>query len=144
MSTQSFLPAATLHAPKSRQAKLRNAIERGATVELVDNEGNRVSAPELELVLQLALRTLANGDDVVVLAGNTELSPAEAGKVLGLSRQYVDRLIDLGDIPARTLPRSSHRRIRVADLAIYQGRSRQSRKRIAHAVNELIDAGATY
>ena len=90
------------------------------------------------------LETLANGDDVVVLSVNAELSPSEAGKVLGLSRQYVDRLIDLGDIPARTLPHSSHRRIRAADIAAYQLRRVQRRTKLADAVNDLIDAGASY
>ena len=120
MSKPSFLPAAILHASESRQAKLRSAIDKGATVQLLDSRGNCVPAPELESVLRLALETLANGDDVVVFSVNAELSPSEAGKVLGLSRQYVDRLIDRGDIPARTLPHSSHRRIRAADIAAYQ------------------------
>ena len=144
MTTPSFLPAASLRAPKSRQTKLRNVIDRGATVQLLDSDGNRIAAPELESVLRVALETLANGDDVLVLAGNSELSPAEAGKVLGFSRQYVDRLIDLGDIPARTLPHSSHRRIRAADITAYQLRHVRRRTRIADAVNELIDTGATY
>ena len=37
-----------------------------------------------------------------------EFSPTEVGRLLGLSRQFVDRLIDLGDLPARQLPGSAH------------------------------------
>ena len=80
----------------------------------------------------------------MLLTSETELSPAEAGQLLGLSRQYVDRLVDLGDLPGRQLPGSRHRRIRVADVVAFQQMRAQRRGRIAETVNDLIDAGADY
>jgi hypothetical protein len=144
MPVQSLLPTATVHASKNRRSQLRRIAESGASVQILDHNGERVNAPELEQVLRAALASLATGNDIVVLAANTEVTPTEAGKILGLSRQYIDRLIDLGDLTARTLPHSTHRRLTVAELTRYQQQRNLNRKRIRTAVNELIDAGATY
>jgi excisionase family DNA binding protein len=90
------------------------------------------------------LEELASGGEVIVLRGDAEVSPAEAGELLGLSRQFVDRLIDQGDPPARRLPGSRHRRIRVADVVAF-GRGRDERRAsISQAVNAAVDAGAEY
>lgn len=144
MPKQSYLPAATVHVPKARRAELRRAVEHGATVELRGSSGQSIATPELAQLLQLALDGLTSGSDVVLLTSETELSPAEAGQLLGLSRQYVDRLVDLGDLPGRQLPGSRHRRIRVADVVAFQQMRAQRRGRIAETVNDLIDAGADY
>jgi excisionase family DNA binding protein len=144
MSKQSFLPAATIHAPTRRRHALRNIVEHGATVELRAADGRPFDAPELTKLLQLALAGLANGEDVMLLTSEAELTPAEAATILGLSRQYVDRLIDLGDLPSRTLPNSRHRRLRTADVIAFQQQRATNRTRISAAINELIDAGADY
>lgn len=144
MSTQTFLPTATVRAKPARRAKLRGVVDRGSTIELRDSNGIRIAAPELTHLLQLALDGLASGSDVVLLTSDSELSPNETGKMLGLSRQYVDRLIDLGELPARKLPGSSHRRVRVADIVAFQEQRTDRRARIADAVNTLTDAGAEY
>ena len=144
MPAQTLLPAATLSAKPARRASLRRAISDGATVELRDVHGRTIAAPELTRLLAIALDSLASGSDVVLLASDSELSPSETGKLLGLSRQYVDRLVDLGEIPSRTLPGSAHRRIRVADIVSFQDRRNTRRRRISDAVNTLTDAGAEY
>ncbi len=43
-------------------------------------------------VLAVAAESLRSGDTVAVLREDIEVSPAEAAKLLGVSRQYVDRL----------------------------------------------------
>jgi excisionase family DNA binding protein len=142
--TKTFIPAATVHPRPARTAKLRRAVQQGATVELRDANGASIAAPELTELLQLALNSLANGDDVMLLTGDTELTPTEAGQVLGCSRQYVNRLIDLGEIPARNLPESSHRRIRATDITEFQNQRNKRTTRVADAINALTDAGASY
>ncbi|WP_375163614.1 excisionase family DNA-binding protein [Herbiconiux moechotypicola] len=61
------------------------------------------------------LRDVAGGARVVVLRTEDELTPAEAAKLLGVTRQFVDRLCEDGTLPFRRLPGSRHRRIRVQD-----------------------------
>lgn len=42
-----------------------------------------------------------------------EVSPAQAAKLLGVSRQFVDRLVAAEVLPTRRLPNSSYRKIPV-------------------------------
>jgi excisionase family DNA binding protein len=144
MAKQTYLPSATIRPSRSRRSALRVAVANGITVELRSIDGTRITAPELEQLLTLALNCLARGDDIILLTSENELSPTEVGQVLGLSRQYVDRLIDLGDLPARQLPGSSHRRVRGADVVAFQKRREARKATISNAINELIDAGADY
>lgn len=80
-----------------------------------------------------------------VLAGGDELiSPAEAGRILGVSRQYVDKLIASGRLPATTKPGSSHRLIPVVDLIALERQRRTRNAEAAGIVDDLIDAGVDY
>lgn len=144
MAKHTYLPTATIHAPARRRAALRRALDGGATVRLCGVDGATIESPELVELLNAALAGLANGSQVVVLASDAELSPTETGQLLGLSRQYVDRLIDLGDLPARQLPGSSHRRVRTEDIVAFQQRRTLRRSQITNTINDLIDAGADY
>jgi excisionase family DNA binding protein len=65
------------------------------------------------------------------------LTPTEVGELLGLSRPFVVRLIDAGDLPAEHPPNSRHRVIRLSDVLEFQARRerrRTGRQRIAEAV----------
>ncbi|MCU1498002.1 MAG: DNA-binding protein [Acidimicrobiales bacterium] len=106
-------------------------------------DGSWIESPELDRLLHAAMADLAEGD-VVMLGGNAQVSPAEAGELLGLSRQYVDRLIDDGQLTARHLPGSRHRRLRVADVLAFQRRRHDRQSKISSAVNAVVDAGAEY
>ncbi|MGH8907682.1 MAG: helix-turn-helix transcriptional regulator [Egibacteraceae bacterium] len=144
MAKTSFVAAGTFRAPKTQQDRLRRALDAGADVVVEQQDGQRVSSRELSRLLRVAMTELAAGGEVVVLRSETEVSPAEAGELLGLSRQFVDRLIDHGDLPARRLHGSRHRRVRVADVVAF-GRWRDERRAsIAEAVNGLVDAGSEY
>jgi excisionase family DNA binding protein len=100
-----------------------------------------------ELILPIALVTiliasadeLATGNAVTVLASETQLTPAEAAELLGLSRPFVARLLDSGDIPSTHLPDSRHRVVRLADVLAFRERRerrREGRRQIADAIDE--------
>jgi len=94
---------------------------------------------ELVRVLIASASELATGHAVTVLASETELTPAEVAELLGLSRPFVARLLDSGDIPSTYLPASRHRVVRLADVVAFQERRerrRQGRRQIADAVAE--------
>ena len=74
---------------------------------------------------------VASGEDVVLLRSEQEVTPAEAARILGVTRQYVDRLCEDEVLPFRRLPGSSHRRIRVAD--VIDARDERQRMRDGHA-----------
>jgi len=99
---------------------------------------------ELVRVLIASAGELANGHAVTVLASETQLTPAEAAELLGLSRPFVVRLLDAGDLPSTHLPGSRHRVVRLADVLAFQerrDRRREGRRQIAEAIDE---AGLPY
>ncbi|MFE0700069.1 helix-turn-helix domain-containing protein [Streptomyces sp. NPDC058872] len=98
-------------------------------------DGGELALPkELVRVLLASAGELARGHAVTVLASEAQLSPAETAELLGLSRPFVARLLDAGDIPSTNLPGSSHRVVRLADVLAFQQRRerrREGRRQIA-------------
>ena len=79
--------------------------EAGAEVIVQRPDGERLSSSELSRSSGFSgSGTRYRGPEVVLLRGDAEISPAEAGELLGISRQFVDRLIDTGKLPGRRLP----------------------------------------
>src|SRR3546814_20035831 len=77
-------------------------------------------------LIERAARIVAEGTAVDVLAHDEELTSREAAVLLGVSRQYLVRLLDRGEIPfTRT---GSHRRIRGTDLLAFRERRDASRR----------------
>jgi len=144
MAKTIFVPAGSFQASKDQREALRNALDAGAKVVLEEPDGNRLVTTDLAQFLEMAVEEIASGEEVLLVRGDAEVSPAEAGELLGISRQFIDRLIDVGKLPARRLPGSRHRRLRVADVLAF-GRQREDRlSLISDGVNGLVDAGAEY
>ena len=75
---------------------------------------------------------------VGVISGRADLTPSEAAQLLGVSRQFVDRLISHGKLSFVRLPGgSSHRRIPVAEVARFQAEREQRREAHRTAVAAL-------
>lgn len=108
-------------------------------------DGTSIPLPRaLVEVLRASADELAEGHAVTVLPSEVALSPAEAAELLGLSRPFVVRLLDQGEIPSERLPRSRHRRVMLSDIVAFQAkrdRRRTGRQRIAAVVE---DAGLPY
>ena len=103
-------------------------------------DGRELVLPiELIRILIASAGELATGHAVTVLASETLLTPTEAAELLGLSRPFVARLLDSGDIASTNLPGSRHRVIRLADVLAFQerrDRRREGRRQIVAAVDE--------
>jgi excisionase family DNA binding protein len=100
--------------------------------------------PALVEVLRAAAGELSAGHAVTLLASRTLLTPAEAARLLGLSRPFVVRLLDDGTLPSEHLATSRHRVVRLEDVLAFAERRRrrqEGRRRIAEAVD---DAGLPY
>ena len=84
---------------------------------------------------------VAQGTAVDVLARDKELTSQQAAEVLGVSRQYLVRLLDRGHIAfTRT---GNHRRVRSADLVSYlERRDAGRREALAAIAGEAQRAGA--
>lgn len=95
-------------------------------------------------VLLTAAETLEDGDTVVLVNEEAEVSPAQAAKLLGVSRQYVDRLIATDVLPSRRLPKSSYRKIPVRAVLAHRMSRDRKRDGIRSIVETATDAGLQY
>jgi excisionase family DNA binding protein len=147
MARSSVLGNATRVEPRAADQESVAALSRiraDATWLLV-RQGDGEEIEELPVprmlveVLMASAEELAEGHAVTVLASEVMLTPAEAGELLGLSRPFVVRLMDNGQLPAQNLPDSTHRVTRLADVLDFQARRERRRMGRRQAV-EAVDA----
>ena len=82
--------------------------------------------------LLAAVEILSRGDAIAIGAVHHQLTTTEAADLLGVSRQYLIRLIDRGDLPHELVGR--HRRLRLGDVLAYKSRRAIERQK---ALSEL-------
>lgn len=100
--------------------------------------------PSLVEALIAAADSLDAGDSVAIVSHRAEVSPAQAAKLLGVSRQYVDRLIDADVLPCRGVANSAYRRIPVRAVIDHRTTRDQKRRAIESIVEDAVAAGLTY
>lgn len=93
----------------------------------------------VEAAVRALLDDVAHGSRVVVLRAEDEVSPADAAQILGVTRQFVDRLCEDGTLPFRRLPGSRHRRIRVQDV-VDVAAEREQRRAGGDAIRAALEA----
>lgn len=88
-------------------------------IQIIDANGERMDVPHaLVDAMYQAAALLAEGCTVTVLPDEEMLSTQAAADILNMSRQYLVRLIDTGEIPAEKV--GSHRRLRATDVAVFK------------------------
>ena len=90
--------------------------------------------PALSRVVAAALAEVAGGHAVEVRTVAEELTTQEAADLMGVSRPFVVKLVDGGELPGRLV--GTHRRLRRADVLAYR---EQMRATTAEALQELAD-----
>ncbi len=107
--------------------------------------GETVELPRsLVKVLFAAADALEDGDTLALVNEEAEVSPAQAARLLGVSRQYVDRLVANGVLEARRLPGSSYRRIPAKAVLAHRETKKAKRAGIRAIVDSALDAGLDY
>lgn len=96
---------------------------------------------EVTRALQALLALLGQGVEVWLVPRQREVTPQQAAGILGVSRQYLTRVMDAGYLPFRRV--GSHRRIAVADLLAYQ-RERVARREALKEITRLSDELGLY
>jgi excisionase family DNA binding protein len=90
------------------------------TVSVVDGaEAEPIELPAGAVALLLdILAVMSTGRGVTIIPENAELTTVEAADVLNVSRPYLIKLLEDGEIPHRKV--GKHRRIRMEDVMDYK------------------------
>jgi excisionase family DNA binding protein len=134
-------------ADQASAAKLHRAVRHAPKPELVLRlaDGTEfVLSEALVKVLIASAGELSEGHSITVLPSDALLTPAEVAELLGLSRPFVVRLLDAGDIPSQRLPRSRHRKVRLADVLAFQARRERRRVGRRAVADAVADADLPY
>ena len=109
---------------------------------LADPDGAPLElSPALFRALREAAEILMRGDAVVISPIHRELTTTEAADLLNVSRQFLTRLLDRGDIPHRLIGR--HRRIKLSDLLEYKARRSAKRRNVLRELTaQAAESGA--
>lgn len=113
----------------------------GGRLELADGRSREVRSvvltPRLAALLGQILEALSRGDSVAVVPRHAMLTTQQAADLLNVSRPFLVKLLERGDIPFERVGR--HRRIRAGDLEAYMRHRDEERSRV---LDELFAADA--
>ena len=115
-STEGVKAASDFLQALGREKSLRGMV----TIEFETNA-------EFREALLIFAEKYSSGSPLKIIEENKEYSPNEAAEILRVSRPYINKLLDQGKIPYRTV--GAHRRIEAKDLLAYKADSeRKSRE----------------
>lgn len=136
----SVKPDQSDQAKDAKIAALLSKSRPGAVV-TVQIEGEVVVlSNEMKKLMQAGAGMLAEGRHVTLAALESELSTTRAGELLGISREYLRRLCEAGEIPFWLV--GSHRRLTVQDVLDYKEQGQADRERkFGDMVKSAAEAG---
>ena len=103
-------------------------------------KGENVSIPEpLYSLLKDAVRNLAQGRSLLLIPEEKQLTTQEAGELLGVSRPFLIRLLDAGEMPYSLV--GKHRRIQLSDVIAYSKRKAERKAALDKMARDAYEAG---
>jgi excisionase family DNA binding protein len=121
MVQNSEAPAIAISQQEQKEISEIYAKLRAAEAKLIGPDGKTEILPNnLYSFLLRLLADLRAGHSVTILQSRHELTTVEASKILGMSRQFLIRLLEKGDIPFHLV--GTHRRMYVRDVIAYKAK----------------------
>lgn len=118
--------------------QLLSLFEREKEPSLISKNGKKTKLPPaLSQTLAELLQNMKNGSSVLLLTEDKPLTTQEAAHFLGVSRQFVVRLLEDGEIPFHKV--GSHRRVTCKELITYQ-----QKKQGLRDLSQAIDSAGLY
>ena len=111
--------------------------------ELVGPGGERIALPDsIYQILRDVVRLLASNTPVTLAPADHELTTQQAAHLLNVSRPYLVKLLESGEIPFHRV--GSHRRVRLQDLLQYRQRRDEARTQALDELTGLSDELGLY
>ena len=120
----SDLPAKALSMIRKHREELEQYLTKKQSASLKLGPGQEIPLPAslTRLVVQ-ALASAGEGKRIVLLEETEEMTPEEAAAFLHVSRPYLVKKLEAGEIPFHWV--GSHRRLLVTDVIAYKQQRRQ-------------------
>ncbi len=114
-----------------------------ANLKLIGAGGKEIALPDsiLRLVYE-AMVSAASGKRLRLVEEDEEVSPEKAAEFLQVSRPYLVRLLDNGEIPFHYV--GTHRRITMSDLIEYKRKRKTKSKDALQRMTELSEEMGLY
>ena len=131
------VPWAISEGDREQVLELYRKIRR-SRAKLVGPDGRTQSLPvSLYEFLVKLIADLCEGQSVAIVQNDAQLTTVEAARMLGVSRQFLVKVLERGEIPHHMV--GTHRRVYVRDLLAHKAR-RDSKRR--HTLDDLTRAEA--
>ena len=123
------------------QSRLESLVLREVRAQLVTNGGDVIELPKaLNDLFVSVVEAMKRKEAVFLMHENETFTTQAAANFLGVSRQYVVRLLESGVIPFHHA--GTHRRVFFKDLVKYQQERSRSRKATLDAMtDDMVQAG---
>jgi excisionase family DNA binding protein len=122
------VPLAIAEADQKQVLELYQKFQR-SRAKLVGPDGKTQSLPvSLYEFLVKLIAELCEGKSVAIVQNDAQLTTVEGARLLGVSRQFLIKLLERGDIPHHMV--GTHRRIYVRDLLAYKAKRDSNRRKI--------------
>ena len=120
------------------------ARARKASISVRLDDGTDLHLPKAVTPLLFKILTeMGQGNAVTLIPLHAELTTQEAANLMNISRPYLNKLLDRGDIPHHKV--GTHRRIRFEDLERFRGRREvERRKALEELAAQAQELGAGY
>ncbi len=133
----------TLHTEETEQISQLNQVLKKEKIpaRLVTEEGEQLSIPEeVYQLLRYSVALMASGQRIQLLSQSQQLTTQEAADLLNVSRPYLIKLLELGEIPYTKV--GTHRRINLEDVLKYkEKRDHQRRQTLDELIVMTSEAG---
>lgn len=131
------VPLAISDADQRQVLELYQKIQR-SRAKLVGPDGKTQSLPvSLYEFLVKLIADLCEGQSVAIIQNDAQLTTVEAARMLGVSRQFLVKLLEGDEIPFHMV--GTHRRIYVRDVLAYKAKRDSKRRQV---LDELTRAEA--
>jgi excisionase family DNA binding protein len=110
---------------------------------LIGPLGEEIELPaSIFYILERVVEVMAHGDAITVVPVGQELTTQQAANILNVSRQYLVRLLENGEIPFEKT--GAHRRLRIKDVLAYRHRRAKERGKALDDLTALSEDSGGY
>jgi len=146
MLTQKESPESVLIPDQEKEAiaQLEQILSlESSQLRLVASNGEEIAIPEsVYSILGQVVRAMASGQAISIVRHNRELTTQQAADILNVSRPFLVKLLENGEIPHIKV--GSHRRILFQDVMIYKEQRKVKRRQLLDELIEMTEEAGLY